>query len=1389
MTQGLDELDALRPFDRAVVHALSLLLTTVTRSSIAEVLRIAGVRNDRGGSPTAGDVGASLDTLRHLGWVGGEDRPGYYCVREVRDDVAWHASRSPTFRGFAMALRSPSDGGAYRAWNSSLLDTSMRDLRLSLLQGIPRVIEGCFDDLMQHPVVRNRRAAVLSDLFSHPRFEMISRLPEQHLLPVLRSVVYAGVVQLRDRAQAFDCLMRYAERSDAARAEAAPLVMDQLILRGRFREVNTILGDSAPDEWQDARAWMAFLRGDHAGALAGYRASLASMRRLTRAKKLCPAGIGTVFYPIACTLSDDPTAREDSDRLLDAVEKLPSEHPNREVIPLAYLVEATRRGAVPEGSALLNGNLEHLWNDARPFAWAVFVGQLCLTWLGAGDGPVEAARRKELFGWAREAGYDWIAAELAALTSMHDGAAALTPPFQEALAPHEHFGLRACCSAVAPKPRWQTALDGLASLAPSPTKRDPVVEPETRLAWMVQEWSGGYEVHPVEQKRSATGTWSSGRAVALRRLVEQQREVGFLTARDLAACASIRRCAHSGWGSADCEYTIDSEAALIALRGHPAVFFADRPDLPIEVTVEAPSLTATSTPSGCRIAITPILDRRPILFRREGPQHLRIIKAQEVHQKLLEILGKGLEVPESGRDAAVKTLSQLAGVVAIESDLELSAGGLPRIAADCTPHVLLTPHGQTLRVRFAVRPLGALGPAYPPGVGATSVLGIRDGIRVHANRDLDAERGRVAETVAACSSLEGTDTGAGEYLLSSPEAALSLLVELQDLGESVVIEWPKGKAIRPPVRVNLDQLRMTLRSSGDWFTVSGELQVDEGLVIELRALLDAVHAAPGAFVPIGEERLLALTEALRQRVRALDALCTRRKDALRLHALAPVVAPELGEGLAAFRSDGVWKKRLERALEATQLEAAVPATLQAELRPYQVEGFRWLASLAHAGAGACLADDMGLGKTLEALAVALVLAREGPILVVAPTSVCFSWIEQASRFAPALRAHAFGPGDREVMLRSAGPFDLIVCSYGLLLQESERLKGVRWSMVVMDEAQAIKNPETQRAAAAMSLDAGFRLAMTGTPIENRLDELWSLFAFINPGLLGSLDWFRQRFAVPIESQGRKDCARDLKRVIGPFLLRRTKGQVLQDLPPRTEIVRNVELDDFERATYEALRRAAVERVESLPDKPGQGHITVLAELMKLRRACCHARLVVPEAPPLSSKLVALGEILDELRANHHRALVFSQFVDHLAIVREYVSGRGMSCQYLDGSTPSAERKRAVTAFQDGHGELFLISLKAGGTGLNLTAADYVIHMDPWWNPAVEDQASDRAHRIGQTRPVTVYRLVTTSTVEDKILALHARKRELAERLLAGTDAAARISLDELVGLLRVDAPE
>ena len=550
-----------------------------------------------------------------------------------------------------------------------------------------------------------------------------------------------------------------------------------------------------------------------------------------------------------------------------------------------------------------------------------------------------------------------------------------------------------------------------------------------------------------------------------------------------------------------------------------------------------------------------------------------------------------------------------------------------------------------------------------------------------------------------------------------------------------------------------------------------------------------LKAAQGGsrFIAMGNGMYAALTRKLKERLSDLASVAETDKQGTRIPQLAAIWMDDALEG-ADLHADKDFSAAVERQRTAQKQTITLPGALQAELRPYQEDGYLWASRLAQAGFGACLADDMGLGKTLQSLALLLARAEGGPALIIAPTSVCGNWIAEAARFAPSLNLHLYSEVERDTVIEAAAAFDVVVASYNLVQQSGAQFAAKHWHTLIADEAQAIKNATTKRSQAVFELNADFRLALSGTPVENRLAELWSIMRFANPGLLGSLPRFNERFAVPIERDKDRDAQHTLRRLISPFLLRRTKSQVLQELPPRTELVIKITPSQEEFSHYEALRRQAIAETDKAlaANQSGQARMNVLAQLTRLRRAACDPRIVTPAYPVSGSKVQTFTELAGELVANGHKALVFSQFVDFLTLLREALDAAGIAYQYLDGATPASERSKRVAAFQSGKSDLFLISLKAGGFGLNLTAADYVVITDPWWNPAAEDQAMGRAHRMGQQRPVTVYRLVTQGTVEEHIVGLHNDKRALAESILGEGDAVNIPTTEELVALIRGD---
>ena len=538
-------------------------------------------------------------------------------------------------------------------------------------------------------------------------------------------------------------------------------------------------------------------------------------------------------------------------------------------------------------------------------------------------------------------------------------------------------------------------------------------------------------------------------------------------------------------------------------------------------------------------------------------------------------------------------------------------------------------------------------------------------------------------------------------------------------------------------------------------------------------------------LPLGPVRtmLLALSELFAGG--GIDAEAGRigftRLDAADLAVLESAVPELVWQGGEALRALG----RQLREAGGSIPHASIPDGFGGLLRPYQAQGVDWLQFLAGAGLGGVLADDMGLGKTVQTLAHLAIEHAEGrldrPALIVCPTSLVTNWSLEAERFAPSLRVLVLHGAARKQLFTEITRHDVVITTYPLIGRDEEVLCGQDWHVVVLDEAQTIKNPAAETTKLVARLRGRQRLCLSGTPMENHLGELWSLFNFLAPGFLGSAKSFRSRYRTPIEKRGDDEQRALLSRRVRPFLLRRTKEEVATDLPPKTEIIESVELEPAQRAIYESIRLAMHARVRQAIAERGlaRSGIIILDALLKMRQACCDPRLLklstVKRAKPGSAKLDRLMELLETLLAEGRRVLVFSQFTSMLALIMPRLDAADIPFALLTGDT--VDRKTPIRRFQSGEVPVFLLSLKAGGTGLNLTAADTVIHYDPWWNPAVEDQATDRAHRIGQDKPVFVHRLVTLDTIEQKMEGLKARKRALVAGIL-GAEKGGALAMTE-----------
>jgi SNF2 family DNA or RNA helicase len=1138
--------------------------------------------------------------------------------------------------------------------------------------------------------------------------------------------------------------------------------IEELMLKGAIAEAKKIIGE--PDNLGQiiSAGTIAFLEKNFTKSVKFYEEAIKLWRSIFRKRKGFPANWQMFFYGLALFKTDEPKFHIFAEDYSAFGLKNYAEHStHRAISAVSYFLKNNDRLAETAFSQM--GSNDFTDKFLRIFTAAIIPNLKTPNFATTFE---KAAQRL---------GYRWVELEIANLFSLKTSSEK-PEPLQNDL------GFAPVGNIIPKLEDWERALNTLLLIAEniqgaktdSQTKID-----ETRVAWLLD--FERKEVQPVEQKFGKKG-WTDGRNIALKRLFE--RDVKNLTEQDsfVVKTAMRKYSDYSYYGSY--QYDFDWKKSLAALVGHPFLFLMKNPGVNVQLDAGEPALIIKENKDDLVLSFDTEFSDEGIVLQKETETRYKVISVAKHHVSIADSFKHhNLKIPNAGREKLLKAIQPLSTKLAIQSDLEEHFENLPSVKPENRIHALITPVGEGFHLEFFVKPFGTVPPYFKPGKGTESVIADLEGVRTRTKRDLKNERKLLTEIEELCPFLAEFETPNYDWNLSDTEQCLKAMVELEipRKADKLVVEWTKGQKLKLLGNISFDNFSLAVKGKNNWFEIEGKAQVSDDLVLSMKELNQILSRTDNNFVELSDGQFIAITEKLRKHLQSLKAVMD---DKNRLHNLRSGILEDFADELKNFKADKAWKEHLAKLKKVQNFVPELPATFEADFRPYQTEGYFWLSRLANWGVGACLADDMGLGKTLMALAVLVERAERGAALVVAPVSVCRNWVKEARRFAPTLNFQIFGDGERKSQVEKLGKYDVLVTSYNLLQLEQELFTGRNFATIVLDEAQAVKNRNTKRSKTVMNLQGDFRLITTGTPIENHLGELWNLFNFVNPGLLGSHDFFNEKFASPIEKNNDDDTRKTLQRLIKPFILRRRKNQVLDDLPEKTEIMLTVEMSEEERAFYEAIRREALEKIEATDGEAKDKRFRILAELTRLRLACCHPKLVNENVPLGSSKLELFGETLDELLENKHKALVFSQFVKHLSIVEKYLQNKGIKYHYLDGSTPAHIRQERIDAFQRGDGEVFLISLKAGGTGLNLTAADYVIHLDPWWNPAVEDQATDRVHRIGQQRPVTVYRLVTENTVEEKILKLHETKRDLADSLLDGTDTSGKLSADDLLALIQ-----
>jgi len=1353
---------SLPEIDRKFLKILAVNWKPLSQTKLMEFFNDSGLRV-QGKRVYAASVRPVLRRLQQKGYLTRDRDNKYNCYPKFADDLCQkYFIKDDDFSTIANHVKTNGHSRYQGFWNYRVQseDDLFRDLRIARYQGDEDKFEDNYYDLIEHPKSKYTQES-LCDYWLPTVFD-IKKLEEYPLK--IRVFLLAEKLNLQLFAlEKVDGYFHYTVDNLASfptpkRGSLASLLATFYLMQGKWVAIESVSKYLSAYKLGTITAIRQFMVGDNAAALATFKDALKILRKETRNNKVYFHNTEGVFHILARMKTQDAALGKKADSHITWALKNPTVYDGvfKWLNAVRLYLKNDKRTAI-----------QQMKMKATEYPILSFYKPFCQFWIDTKI--VEDKKVKWLYNLTKENGYDWMATELLALQN------ALVPdnPAREALLEEqlEKLEIDPIINVLPNIEDWELAIKALMNLGTNKTKSTAA---KNRLAWLVDFESE--RIQARGQSLNKTG-WTKGRVIAYDRL--KKREIEYLTPQDERIIDAITYA----YGS---EISVDEAKVWKQLIGHPLLFLWKSPKVAAQLVEEKPRLIARKEDKGgFRLSFSHDFDHSGYHLIKESPTRYLFMEVTEKMTQIAQTFnGRSLHVPEKGAPALQSAIAGLSGAIPVESAFEEE--NLTTVEADSRACVHLLPVGDGFHVEIYAKPFKTLPPYVKIGTGEPNLITLIDGVKTATNRDLKAENKELKKLRAAVPILQDVKPKSGVWELDDTEHCLHLLMQLSPLIEekSIILEWPKGEKFSVSKIVGMDEFRMEINKKNNWFELKGTLPIDEEKVLTMQDLL-ALSNSNEQFVELGKGKFLALTKEFKDRLAEINGLVhTQRDGTVQLHPLAAPAMQNFTDALTDLQAVPSFQENKERLEKAFNKKFRVSKNFNATLRPYQKEGYQWLQRCAAWGVGACLADDMGLGKTVQALAVLTERAKKGPALVVAPASVCRNWMAETKKFAPALMPILFGEGDRQAMIKKAKKGDLIIVTYDLLTREKSSFIEKSFGTIILDEAQAIKNRATKRSETAMALQGDFKIIMTGTPVENHLGELWNLFQFANPGLLGSLDSFTQKFAIPIEKNRDENRRDQLRRLLQPFILRRKKDEVLKDLPEKTEIILTAAFSPEERAFYEAIRRNALERIASDDSHGGQKHLKILAEIMKLRRAACHPKLADKNAKFIgSAKLDLFAEIIAELRANGHKALVFSQFVGHLKLLENHLQKEGIAYQYLDGSTPLAKRQQRIDAFQSGEGVIFLISLKAGGTGLNLTAADYVIHMDPWWNPAVEDQATDRAHRIGQERPVTVYRLVAEGTIEEKILQLHEKKRDLADSLLTGTNVSAKLTAKDLLNLI------
>lgn len=969
----------------------------------------------------------------------------------------------------------------------------------------------------------------------------------------------------------------------------------------------------------------------------------------------------------------------------------------------------------------------------------------------------------------------------------------------------KNYGEQGLLSTIYHKQEWEFVLEDLLGMGTPDASVKPK-EKDMRIGYFMDDMHQTI-VHVRQQPLLKSGKWGAGKNVKVLDFLEGTLEGMEDSDRRISMQARKRDYYRNDISLSFVLPEMTEESRLYV--GHYSPYSL------VSVIEEMPYLTLNHETDGFRISSNVPIDQieNSIIITHRGAASINFIHLKEDQRPYYRRLLSLGYFPEEAEEQLRGFLNSLGGKVEVNSDLIDGGSTLPITQGVPQLVMQMRPQGrETYVVGIFVRPLNGGRIKCAPGVGDEIIVdngqwideeGETQNCRVRVQRNLQQEKENIEHFKKSCSELLSVYRNIDDNYMTEVDAydLLPLLEYAQKNTDIVSCEWPEGSSLKIKQKQTTSLWNGAIKKNDNgWFEIEGSVELDQGKVVTMAQLLDLASKSRGRFIKLNDGEFLALSEKLRRQLKQLGAITSRSKGKLVMSPFSvALLGRDVTDGELFLEEDEEVKAIRKRIKESSKYSPDVPKTLNATLREYQKEGYQWMSRLNKWGAGALLADDMGLGKTIQTITFLLSKANEGPALVIAPASVAPNWKTEFDKFAPSLNVTMLNfATNRTEAIKNAKAGDVVVTTYGLLLSVKDDITTKQWTTICLDEAHIVKNRGAKTSAVAMQLKSENRVMLTGTPVQNHLGELWNLFQFVNPGLLGGFEDFNRRFILPIEQDGDKEVQGELDRLVKPFMLRRTKDKVAKELPEKEEIYQHVDLNEDELLVYEALRQRAEAML--MAEEGGSVSMTTLAEITRLRQCACDVRLIEEgkksKTNANGSKIIALVELLSTVLEGFEEGknakkkadatggvLVFSQFTSYLSLIKKALDEASIPYLYIDGSVPIKERQRLVEKFQAGECPVFLISLKAGGLGLNLTRANYVIHMDPWWNPAIEAQATDRAHRIGQKQAVTVYHLIAEGTIEEKIQRMHEQKRELVENILESTDMSHKLTGEELLKLV------